>query len=228
MSDLSYWGFTLRNTGANRLKIIAVALLLQLALVPVMLSVSRSQAKYCIVCDSRLLESSMDSCRLQVGVVEETGRNDGRQIEQYLASVGLGAGNPYCYAGQYWCFAVAAKALSLASSEIPIKKTGLASEAFFAAKKTGKRIKLFLAKYDLIVWRKGKTVFGHVERIVSVGKGGWVITVGFNTSGSVNGSQMKGEGVYQKKRNIYHLLGRMPLRGLIGFIAINNVTKEGL
>lgn len=38
----------------------------------------------------------------EIGVVELTGNNDGKQVEAYLASVGLAKGNPYCAAFIYY------------------------------------------------------------------------------------------------------------------------------
>lgn len=38
----------------------------------------------------------------QIGVRELTGHNDGKQVEMYLASVGLSKGYPYCAAGVHW------------------------------------------------------------------------------------------------------------------------------
>jgi hypothetical protein len=39
----------------------------------------------------------------QVGIRELTGNNDGPQVEQYLKSVGLGKGYPWCVAFVIWC-----------------------------------------------------------------------------------------------------------------------------
>lgn len=39
----------------------------------------------------------------QVGVREKTGHNDGREVEQYLHSVGLGKGYAWCSAFVKWC-----------------------------------------------------------------------------------------------------------------------------
>ena len=40
----------------------------------------------------------------QIGVVEATGRNDGKQVEAYLKAVNLGKGYPWCAAFVKWCF----------------------------------------------------------------------------------------------------------------------------
>lgn len=40
----------------------------------------------------------------QIGVREATGRNDGKEVEKYLRSVGLGKGYAWCAAFVKWCF----------------------------------------------------------------------------------------------------------------------------
>lgn len=39
----------------------------------------------------------------QVGVKEATGKNDGKEVEAYLAATGLTKGNPWCAAFCAWC-----------------------------------------------------------------------------------------------------------------------------
>lgn len=167
-----------------------------------------------------LLKASRDSLQAQVGATEKTGRNDGLKVEQYLASVGLGKGSPYCAAGQYYVFAVAAKALGLKRSDIPVYKTGSTILMFNKAIDAGKPAKYIIKVDDLMFWRSPNKYSGHVERVVEAMKAGWVKTVGFNTSSGAKGSQRDGGGVYYRKRNIYHFLGRMTVRGFIGFKAI--------
>ena len=175
-----------------------------------------SQVKYELKCNKELLLKSREICISQVGIKEATGRNDGKEVESYLASVGLSKGFPYCAAGQYYCFLKASEILKLDKSEIPIYRTGSTLKMFNEAIKNKKRVK-YLAKIDdLLFWILPNRSGGHVERIDSVLKSGWVKTIGFNTS-SGTGNQRDGEGVYLRKRNIYHILSRMKVRGLIGF-----------
>lgn len=42
--------------------------------------------------------------KAEVGVVEKTGRNDGVRVEEFLASTGLGKGNPWCAAFPHWAY----------------------------------------------------------------------------------------------------------------------------
>ncbi len=166
-------------------------------------------------CDPILLKGSLDTAIAQAGTIEMTNNNDGA-VEIYLKSVGLGGGYPYCAAGQYYCFKRAAGALNIDYKEIPIPRTGVANAIFNHAGNKGKIGKYIPAKHDMIVWRHRGKFSGHIERIVQVGKAGWVWTIAFNVSERINGKRV--EGVFIKKRNVYHPLGRMLLRGLVGFI----------
>lgn len=165
--------------------------------------------KYVLPYDKYLLVQSRKVLISQIGVTEATGKNDGLQVERYLASVGLPKGNPYCQAGQYWCFMQVGKP--------PIPKSALAISSFQYAKKLNDKAAYSPSQDDLIIWNKPKTVFGHIERIIEVGKAGWVSTVGFNTSSGAKGNQRDGGGVYKRKRNLYHFLGRMQILGLVGW-----------
>ena len=179
-----------------------------------MISQSLGAVKYTLYCRQDLLVTSREIAVGQAGVTEK-GRNRGKMIERYLNSVGLKAGLPYCAAGQYWCFAEACRVLQIPFENIPVLRTGLANAMFNHAMRHGKRVRFHPAPDDLIIWRRGKSPFGHVERIVATGKAGWVYTIGFNTvkySGKV-----RREGVFFHRRNMNTFLGRMHIRGIIGF-----------
>ncbi len=176
-----------------------------------------SFGKYQIGCDSVLLTLSEKIMIKQVGTIEKTGKNDGNMIEIYQNAVGLGKGSSYCAAGIYWCFSAATDLLIMRSECIPIPKTGLANLIYSHAKANGIRVNYIPQRHDLIVWRYPSSSFGHIERIIQTKKAGWVVTVSFNTSKKQNGTGKKIEGVFIKKRNIFHPLGRMLIRGLVGF-----------
>jgi hypothetical protein len=178
---------------------------------------SLPKTRYLMPCKEKLIIASRDSAITQVGTREKTGNNDGYKVEQYLGSVGLTKGNPYCAAGQYWCFYSACLALNYQLMDIPIYRTGSTVNMFNDAIAFGIKTNPFPSNNDLIFWRKPNEWTGHVERIIEIMKAGWVETVGFNTSSGCNGSQDNGEGVYFRKRNINHFLGRMVIRGYIGF-----------
>jgi len=143
----------------------------------------------------------------QVGTKEATGNNDGIQVEKYLKSVGLKKGNPYCNAGLYYCF-------NEVTPNPPMVKSGLAISTYNKAKAIGNKTAFIPALHDLLVWNKAGTIFGHIERIVGVGQKGWVTTVGFNTSST---DPRNGNGVWQRKRCVFHFLGRMQVKGLVGW-----------
>ncbi len=193
------------------MKIVLIIMLLILSVCGV-----KSQRKYAVYCDSSLLEASLDTAKAQVGTYEKTGRNDG-DVVKYLKSVGLRAGLPYCAAGQYYCFSQAAKALGMAKLSIPIARTGVANKIYNDARKRGSKVRYTPKVHDMIVWKKRNSFAGHIERVISVMKAGWVRTIGFNTSPGRNSSQSDGQGVFVRKRNIFHPLARMLVRGLIGF-----------
>jgi hypothetical protein len=175
-----------------------------------------SQSKYELETSEMLLRTSHFIALCQVGTVEDTGNNDGEQIAEYLRSVGIHSPAPYCMAGQYYCFYKAKQHLNIKTS-IPIPRSGVANSAFNFAKKHGKKTEFKPQKHDLITWKSRHSWTGHVERIDVVGKAGWVYTIGFNTSNGKTGSQRNGDGVFYRKRNIKHVLGRLYVRGLVGF-----------
>lgn len=166
--------------------------------------------------DAHLWERSLQIATTQVGVRELTGRNDGTQVRAYLRSVDLNEGHPYCQAGQYWTFDIAIGELGMDRTAIPLLRTGSTQRAWFDAVKRGRKTSVVPHVGDLITWVIGKTFQGHVERIVAVLDGGWVRTIGFNTSSGTRGSQRDGGGVYYRYRNWLQPDLRMYVRGFIG------------
>lgn len=165
-----------------------------------------------------LLDTSLSIAKAQIGVREATGHNDGQKVEQYLSSIGLSKGNPYCMAGQYWSFKEACEILKLDSIEIPIIKSGLAVKVFKTAIKGRESVDWIPEINDLLFWVKPNGVNGHVERIIEVIDSIRVYTVAFNTSNGKAGNQREGDGVFQRKRNIAVKLGDMNVLGLLGFV----------
>jgi hypothetical protein len=165
-----------------------------------------------------LWDAALATARSQVGVREATGRNDGKQVEAYLRSVGLTKGNPWCMALPYWSF-------RQVTTTPPIKRSGLvravwndarqqATSAVFRVPPAGKLD--WSENGDLLIWGFLTSTSGHVEWQHSRHAGGWVTTVAGNTSSGTAGSQRDGDGVYNRRRNIRHPLGRMILLGAIG------------
>lgn len=186
-----------------------------------------SPVKVVIDCDPLVWKASLDLLRSQVGVKEATGRNDGPKVKAYLASVRLPEGNPWCLAVQYWAFASASP-----GSKPPLLQTGLCSAAFNDALRRGTVATYTAEVGDLMFWKFLTSASGHVERIDSTRglRGGWVITIGGNTSpeppksahaslsstGNTTQRERDGGGVYRRARNIRHPLARMIMRGLVG------------
>ena len=69
-----------------------------------------------------LAERSLQIAISQLGVQEQPkGSNAGPEVKQYLKSVGLSVGNPWCMAFVYWCVDQACKEMGLKN---PLVKTG--------------------------------------------------------------------------------------------------------
>lgn len=177
-----------------------------------------AQTNYILHCDSDLLRASKDSAIAQIGIIERTGRNDGAKIEKYLKSTFTNNSSPYCAAAVYWCFYSAAIDLKLKINHIPIKRTALANSIFNDAALRGEKAKYIPREHSLIVWKFPNSSFGHIERIINVEKAGWVTTVAFNVCGYSSKYRKQVEGVFLKKRNVFHPLGKMRIRGMISFV----------
>lgn len=169
-----------------------------------------------------ILELSENIAISQVGVKEKTNKNDG-EPEKYLQSVGLKKGNPYCLAGQYWTFKEAVDSLGLDYKNIPIPKTGLVYNIFHYAEKYGKVAEYSPTKHSFLIWIYPNKKKGHIERIIEVGKAGWVKTIAFNTAKD-NSNSRDGEGVYIKNRNIYSPLGRLNIIRLVKMQDYNKIN----
>jgi len=146
----------------------------------------------------------------QIGVREATGRNDGPQVEAYLAYTGIGKGNPWCAAFVCWVLGQAevenpktAWAASLFPKEKLVWKQGTGAKSHQV--QSEKRRDCFTGNIQLA------TIFGlyfpSLKRIAHCGFiDQWgktqVITVEGNTNDS--GSR-EGDGVYRKRRPIKSL-----------------------
>jgi len=169
-------------------------------------------SKYELKCKKELLIISEEVAKREVGTIE-IGKNRG-EAEKYQIIAGIPLGSPYCAAGVYYCFEVGRKILNYSKDEIPILRTGLCLAMWNNAKERGNKVKALHRKHDLIIWKKSKTINGHIERIIECKSGYWVRTIGFNTGGN---DEREGDGVHYKMRNLAHPLGRMKVIGLIGW-----------
>lgn len=179
----------------------------------------KAQTRYEIPANGQLLDVSKNIMLENVGTKELTGNNDGEIIAFILASVGIYRPAPYCQAYVYFCFSEARYIIGKCGVlvDIPIPKSGVAQSSFNYAKKNGIKTNYTPKVNDLMVWKYSNSWAGHTERIFEVLDKGTVLTVGANTSNGLNGSQREGNGIFKRKRNVKHPIGRLKLRGLVGF-----------
>jgi hypothetical protein len=132
-------------------------------------------------------------------VRELSGRNDGAEVEKYLASTGLGKGYPWCAAFVAWCF-----------DEAGVHAIHSAwSPSWFPRSATiytkGRRDNQNPERADVFgIFYRHLDRIGHIGFIHDWPAGSdYVITVEGNTN---NAGSREGDGVYKKrrvKRNIY-------------------------
>lgn len=146
---------------------------------------------------STLALRAVEIADTQTFVREKTGRNDGKEVEGYLASIGLGKGYAWCAAFVYWCFDKASKDLGIAN---PVLRTGgvlrLWNETPIKHRvKTPQPGDIFIMDFG-----KGN---GHTG-IVSEVRGSKIYTVEGNTSADPTyaGADREGNGVFERVRNI--------------------------
>jgi len=139
----------------------------------------------------------VDTALSYVGVHEKTGKNDGKEVEKFLKSVGLRKGNSWCAAFVSYC-------LSAAKVKSPKVRSGLArsfkTKNIILASRVMKGLEIIPKGY-LIGWQRGNTINGHIGIVTKLWKGPKGETVEGNTS-SNKGSQYDGDGVFQKTRTI--------------------------
>lgn len=129
--------------------------------------------------------------------------NRGPEVEAYLASVGLGRGNPWCCAFTYWCFEQAAQARRRAN---PMVRTGgCLAHWNGAVAKGAQRIPKDDAVNNPALVKPGMVFImdfgggkGHTGFVVAV-RGGLIDTVEGNTDAS---QSREGGGVYQLTRKL--------------------------
>ena len=208
-----------KNTKISTWEVISVILLLLL----ILMGEAESQTKYQLKADNELLHQSKHIMLDYVGTKEATGNNDGDTIAIILKSVGIYSQAPYCQAFVYFCFDEAKKRILRICGrkvDIPIPMSAVSQSSFNYAKGKGERVKYEAYENDLIVWKHSHNWTGHIERVIKNIGNGTVLTVGANTSNGLSGSQREGNGIFIRKRNIKHILGRLKVRGIVGFRSI--------
>jgi len=128
-----------------------------------------------------------------IGVKETTGKNDGKEVQQYLKSVGLGKGYAWCAAFVRYVFD---------NCDNKIKTRSAMARAYINKSSIpAKDVLNGYVKIDcsyLAIWRNGNTASGHIEFVKS-----WKKRTGVCVEGNTNivGSR-EGDGVYEKARAI--------------------------
>jgi len=129
-----------------------------------------------------------------VGVTEIT-HNSSPEIDRFLASVNLRPGNP-------WCAAFVSYTLSEANVSYPPTRSGLARH--FIRNTSIDAREFVRGTYtpehgDIIVWKRGNTIFGHLAILESF-EDQTLFTIEGNTSPGATGST--GDGVYRRERTV--------------------------
>lgn len=128
-------------------------------------------------------EKLVTIARKEIGIREQSGRNDGESVAAYLATVRLKEGQPWCAAFVSWVF----------------KKGG------YEQPRTGWSPALFNPKVNTKSIQTGNVLgiwFPNLKRIAHVGlveqqQGSWIISIEGNTN--IAGGR-EGDGVYRKRR----------------------------
>lgn len=146
---------------------------------------------------------ALEIARTQLFVREKTGHNDGREVEQYLSSVQLGAGYAWCQAFVYWCYQQAAVSIG---TKNPVTPTAGVLDHWHRT--TGRKIPHDKVNSgDIFIMDFGKGL-GHTG-IVSQIRGLRIETVEGNTSAdpSYAGEDRNGNGVFERSRLITSIHG---------------------
>ncbi len=148
----------------------------------------------------KLSEAALESALAQIGVREVGGNNQGREVEMYLKSVGLGKGYAWCMAFVYWNFEQAAKKLGQPN---PLVKTAGVLRGWNEA--TCTRILAKDSKNNPALVKPGHIFimdygggYGHTGIVKEV-NGGFITTIEGNTNTQLS---REGGGVYQQIRKI--------------------------
>jgi hypothetical protein len=126
-----------------------------------------------------LAQKALEIALTQEGICEEPkNSNSGPVVNQYLKSVGLGKGYPWCMAFVYWCVGKAANMLEVKN---PLQKTGGVMLQYSTCNlrklpKTSKAIK----PGDIFIMEFGHGT-GHTGFVVSI-KNNLVYTIEGNTN----------------------------------------------
>ena len=123
--------------------------------------------------------------KAEIGVREQTGKNDGKRVEEYLAVAGLKKGQPWCAAFVSWLFA---------KEGFSRPRSGWSPDLFPSSRLArsalpGDVLGIYFQEYRRIAH------VGLIEKMV----GDWCFSYEGNTNN--NGSR-EGDGVYHRRRHV--------------------------
>lgn len=134
-----------------------------------------------------------------VGTQELTGENDGPEVERFLESVGLQAGNPYCAAFISYVLD------ETSGIDKPTVRSGLASHFITDESINARHVLRGVEQVDpgsIVIWQRGNTIYGHAGFIEEQEGTNQFSTIEANTSSGVYGNQADGDGVWRRSRTI--------------------------
>lgn len=124
-----------------------------------------------------LQEKALEIAITQIGVQEGAGhKNNGKDVEKYLASIGLGPGYAWCMAFVYWCYEQAADKMG---RQNPMLKTG---GVLLQWKQRKEKFRALTPQPgDIFIMDYGKGT-GHTGIVEKVNEDGTVDTIEGNTN----------------------------------------------
>lgn len=168
--------------------------------------------RYVRPCAAAVVERATLAAASQVGTLERPG-NRGPDVARYLRAVRLAEGYPYCLAGIVWAYDTAR-----ADQPLPMQRTGSTWRLWSWTVQHAAPAPWRVRRGDVLLWNLPGTQTGHAELVEHVRKGGWVRTIGWNTTRpGVRGSVRDGGGVHRHNRLTTHPLARLHLMGVLGF-----------
>jgi hypothetical protein len=144
----------------------------------------------------------------QLGIREETNSSI---IQEYLKSVNIYTNASWCNAFQYWLMDSVCRGLQIIN---PMPQSGLANSSYDYALRKGVRTPFIPKPGDLLIWRTEGHWTGHVGMIIQIRNKASVITIEGNTSSN---SVRTGGCVEKKVRLTNHPIGKLLIRGIVGF-----------
>jgi peptidoglycan hydrolase-like protein with peptidoglycan-binding domain len=154
---------------------------------------------------NKLLAKVLEVALGEVGVTEEPpGSNRGKRVEEYMATVGVDPGDPWCAAFVFFCFATAAKAQEVANPMVTKKcKTGSVLDLWNRAQDNDVAIVTHDAALDDPSKIKPGMIFiistggghGHTGLVANV-VGNRLVTIEGNTN---DGGSREGVGVFRRE-----------------------------